>query len=383
MSADCAVEGFGEWRCPLSSVTAAVLELPFRLADKLFVQRSTILTGALLAFSGATLAGVGVWVSGGFDFLAPDPPSTGTVTTYHAGREVATSPVPSAPGMAGDIHGGAGEYTIRKTVPEVRLQFTVADARGRLVPDIAQSELRILDDHVLVPRLQQFDKMRNLPLRLGLVLDVSESMKKVMEQEKSVALSFLHDVLRPETDRAFVMAFGDGNQVLQDTTNQLGDLAGAVQRAKQPGNGTEFFDALYSACVDQWRQAEPDVHRVVLVISDGVDTGSLHGLGDVVAAAQRNEIQIYALNVHLKKRDYSGDTILQKIADDTGGRFFVANSTKEADQIFGQLEQELRTQYYVSFRPPAEKPGYHALQVEVNAPQKLMVHARRGYYAVN
>ena len=183
-----------------------------RIADNSIVQRSTILTGILLAFSSATLGGVGVWVSGGFDFLAANPVpadgSAGTVGTYRANKEFAVARVPLGGGGIGS-NSATPEYTIRKTVPEVRLQFTVADERGRLIPDLTQSDIRILDDHVPVPTIQQFEKISDLPLRLGLVLDVSDSMKKVILQEKAVALSFLHNVVRPGTDRAFVMSFGD------------------------------------------------------------------------------------------------------------------------------------------------------------------------------
>lgn len=363
----------------------ATLKTLRSIADKPVVQRSTIITGVLLAFSGATLGSVGFWVSGGFDFLSANPTtvegSTGTVSTYRAGNEVAFAMPPS--GGRGDIGLSASDYTIRKTVPEVRLQFTVADEHGRLVPDISQSDLRILDDHVPVTRLQQFEKLSDLPLRLGLVLDVSDSMKRVIEQEKGAAMAFLHSVLRPQTDRAFVMAFGDGIKIWQDNTGELSDLAGAVREAKQSGTGTDFYDALYAACNDQWRGPDPNVHRVLLVISDGGDTGSLHGLNDVISAAERNEVQIYALSVHTKKKSYSGDAVLQRVADETGGRLFVARKAAEAEMMFRQLEKELRTQYYVSFRPTHHAPGYHALQVDVKAPQKLLVHARRGYYAQN
>ncbi len=226
--------------------------------------------------------------------------------------------------------------------------------------------------------------MSDLPLRVGLLLDVSDSMKVAMEQEKSVALAFLHRVVRPGTDRAFVMAFGETIQIFQDPTSEVVDLIGAVKQAKGPGESTEFFDAVYAGCIDQWKAEERGpVHRVMIVISDGEDTGSRHVLNDVIAAAQRSEIQIYTLNLHLRKRNYTGDGVLQKLADETGGRFFIANTAREADTIFSQLEQELRTQYYVSFRPQGELPGYHALQVEVQAPKKMMVRARTGYYALN
>ena len=336
------------------------------------------------------LAGVGYWVSGGFDYLSrsaaydmPGPGYGGAGTgDYGPGKQIPplgpSSTAPASPGAVVD-----SAYTIRKTVPEVRLQFTVADEHGRLIPDITQSDIRILDDHVPVDHIKQFEKMSDLPLRIGLLLDVSDSMKRAMEQEKSVALAFLKRIVRPGTDRAFVMAFGDTVQIYQDPTDEVASLIGAVKQAKGPGDSTDFFDAVYSGCVSQWKAPESGpVHRVIIIISDGEDTGSRHALADVVAAAQRSEIQIYTLNVHLKKRNYPGDPTLQKLADETGGRFFVANNAREADDIFSELEQELRTQYYVSFRPQGEVSGYHALKVEVQNP-KLMVHARHGYYALN
>jgi VWFA-related protein len=354
------------------------------IADSGYVRRSTIITGVLLAFSAASLAGVGYWVSGGFDNVSAVGSAEGYAAApwdynrgHAAGLErVSASKVTPSPSL--------NEYTIRKTVPEVRLEFTVADERGRLVPDLAESDIRILDDQVPVPRVQRFEKASDLPLRIGLLLDVSDSMKRVMQQEKSVALGFLNKVVRPGMDRAFVMAFGDTVQVWQNPTSDLADLIGAVSTGSSGGDSTDLFDAIHSACVDQWKTTESGlVHRVLVIITDGEDNGSRHILDDVIAAAQRSEIQIYTINVHLKNRYYPGDPLLQRLADETGGRFFIAKSAREADAIFGALEQEMRTQYYVSFRPLRETPGYHALKIEVQPPKKLMVHARSGYYAVN
>jgi VWFA-related protein len=356
------------------------------MADSSFVQRSTLIAGVLLATSGGMLAGVGYWVSGGFDYLSA---ATYDVPVGFDHEKSARMPSElSGTGTTSNHAPGLGfndtAYTISRNVPEVRLQFTVADEHGRLIPDISVSDLRILDDHILVDHIKHFEKMSDLPLRVGLLLDVSDSMKRGMEREKSVALAFLERVLRPGSDRAFVMAFGDSVQIFQDPTSEVADLIGAVKQAKGPGDSTDFFDALYSGCADQWKAAEnTPVHRVMIVISDGEDTGSRHILNDVIAAAQRSEIQIYTVNLHLRKRTYPGDGVLQKLADETGGRFFIANNAREADAIFSELEQELRTQYYVSFRPQDELPGYHALQVEVQNPKKLMVHARHGYYAMN
>ncbi len=331
------------------------------------------------------LGGVQYRVLGGFNYLSTSSYDVyGPVNvSYSRRRDSAIGDISEAAPTA-SISSTYSDYTIRRTVPEVRLQFSVADERGRLVPDIVQSDIRILDDDVPVEHIQTFEKLSNLPLRVGLLLDVSDSMKRTMEQEKSVALAFLKEVVRPGTDRAFVTAFGETVRIWQDPTGDIADLVGAVNRARQPGDDTEFFDAVYSGCVGQWKSPESGpVHRVLVVISDGEDTGSSHGLSDVIAAAQSRETQIYTINVHLRKRTYPGDGVLQRLAEQTGGRFFVANNARETDAIFAELEQELRTQYYVSFRPQGELPGYHALNVEIESPRKLMVHARRGYYALN
>ena len=355
-----------------------------RKADNPTVQCWTFIAAFLLAVSGAVPSGARSGVSSAFD----DMSASKAYDIPGAGNYDGTAPMPatglsvSAPHRPGaPAHNG---YTIRRNVPEVQLQFTVADEHGRPVPDIAESDIRIFDDQVPVDHIAQFEKVSDLPLSIGLLLDVSDSMKPVLEQARSVALTFLKRVVRPGTDRAFVIAFGDSIQIFQNSTGQVADLLGAVERAKGPGEATDFYDAIYSGCTDHWTAIEiGPVRRVMVLISDGEDTGSLHGLNDVIAAAQRNEIQIYALNIRSRKRNYTSDGVLQLLADETGGRFFMANNTRDAEAFLGQLEAELRTQYYVSFHPPDEIPGYHALQIEVRAPRKLMVHARHGYYAVN
>ena len=274
-------------------------------------------------------------------------------------------------------------YTISRTVPEVRLQFTVADEHGRPVQDLSPDDVRILDDQLPVTKLQDFARDEDLPLRLGVVLDVSDSVKRTLAEEKTAALELFNRILRPQTDRAFVMAFGGNVQVWQDTTGDRASLMQAVDRVQQPGWGTLLFDALYSACVDHLVKGDDGVlvRRAIVVLSDGNDTHSLHTLQDVIAAAERSEIQIYALTTHRTGLRLPGDAILQRLADETGGSFFVAQSAKELQGAFDEIEQEMRSQYYVSFPPRRSTPGFHALRVEVQSRQKLQVHARQGYYA--
>ncbi len=345
--------------------------------------------GVVLAMSAATLAGIDEWASGGSDnsTAAPDLAISFAATGRYTNGSAPGLPLLSPASVAAmtDMNlSTAPRYTIRRTVPEVRLQFTVADERGRLVQDLSPDDIRILDDQSPVAKLRGFARDENLPLRLGIILDVSDSVKRALAEEKAAALEFLNRVLRPQTDRAFVMAFGGGVQTWQDDTNDRTRLIQAVNSAQQPGWGTVLFDALYSACVDHMAGDGDStlVHRAIVVLSDGNDTHSLRSLQDLISTAQRSEIQIYALTVHKKGLRLQGDAILQRMADETGGAFVVAKSAKELQGAFAEIEEQMRTQYYVSFPPQLSTPGFHSLRIEVRSPQKLQVHARHGYYAM-
>ncbi len=158
------------------------------------------------------------------------------------------SGIPATPAV---YPSSAPDYTIRSTVPEVRLQFTVADERGHPVQNLSVDDVRILDNQSPVDKVHDFALDEDLPLRLGIVLDASDSVKRVLPEEKAAAIKFLNQILRPQTDRAFVLAFGADVQVWQGSTNDRAALTDAVKRVHQPGWGTSLFDALYSACADQ------------------------------------------------------------------------------------------------------------------------------------
>jgi VWFA-related protein len=266
----------------------------------------------------------------------------------------------------------------------VRLQFTVADEQGRVIQDLSPDEVRIFDNQSPVVRFNDFERAQDLPLHIGLILDTSDSVKRVLPDEKAAAVNFLQQIMRPQTDIAFIMGFGGDIKLWQDSTANRQELINAIGRLKQPGWGTRLFDALYSACDGQLANNGDGklVHRAVVVLSDGDDTQSFRSLSNAIAAAQRSEIQIYALTIHPQGAVDRGDRILQRLADATGGRLYVAPSSRDLGAAFAQIEQDLRTQYYVSFPPQQSTPGYHALRIEVRPAQKLEIHARKGYYAM-
>jgi Ca-activated chloride channel homolog len=274
------------------------------------------------------------------------------------------------------------EFTIRRTIPEVRFQFSVADERGRLVTDLSPSDFRIFDNQSAVQGIRQFSRLDDLPLQLGLLLDVSDSVQKTTAREKLAAQFFVRQVLRPRTDRAFVMAFARDVKLWQPSIGDPTAVGQGVERIQQEGYATNLYDGLFSGCLGQFPQSDEPraAQRIIVLFSDGNDTGSLHSMTDVIALAQRYEIQIFALSIHDRRKPTTGDEVLQRLADATGGRFYVTASDKELLAIFTEMEQQMRTQYAVSFQPQQETPGFHPLRVELTSPQKMRVRARQGYY---
>ncbi len=346
-----------------------------------------LITGLSLAVCGLTLVGIGEWAAGRFETAAPNGGSAASLAASSYNRNpvlAVASPLPVLPDTGDHLPAGSPGYTFRRDVPEVRLQFTVVDEGGRAVANLSSNDVRVFDNQAPVPRFNQFERDDNLPLQIGLVLDTSDSVKRVLPEEKAAAVKFLNRIMRPQTDSAFVMAFGGEIKMWQAPTQDRQQLFDAIGRLMQPGWGTRFYDALYAACDGQLagKSDRAVIHRALVVLSDGDDTHSLRSLRDVIAIAQRSEIQIYGLTIRSSKVADRGDMVLQRLADATGGRVYVAQSSSDLDGAFTQIEQDLRTQYFVSFPPQQPTPGFHSLRVEVRAPQKLQIHARQGYYAV-
>ncbi len=376
------VHGTGE----LAGV-GVTLKMVWWVADKSIVQRSALIAGLSLALGGITLAGISEWSASHVDTAAADarPQPLIAASSYSGSRITAVpSPMPDVPESGDQLSANSAGFTLRHDVPEVRLQFTVADERGRLVNDLTSGEVRVFDNQSPVVHFSAFERDDDLPLQLGLLLDTSDSVKRILPQEKRAAVEFLDQVMRPQTDNAFVIAFGGEYKIWQRSTADRQQLIEAIAQVNEPGWGTRVFDALYAACSGQASSGDNDrtVHRAIVVLSDGDDTDSLHTLSDVIGAAQRSEIQIYPLTIHSRRVFTRGDRVLQLLADSTGGQLYVAPSAKDLTAVFAQIERDLRTQYYISFPPQQPTPGYHSLRVEVRNSKRLEVHARQGYYAL-
>ncbi len=194
----------------------------------------------------------------------------------------------------------AGTPTITKTVNEVNLIFTVTDKHGEYIPNLQQSDFALLDDHKAPARVTSFHQQINLPLRVGIVIDASTSIRPRFQFEQQSAIEFLLQILKARSDRAFVMGFDVTPTVTQDWTNNIDGLETGVNRLS-PGGGTALFDAVYTACRDKLldvsRGQEP-VRKAMVLISDGDDNQSRVYQDEAIKECQRAETIIYAISTN-------------------------------------------------------------------------------------
>lgn len=282
-------------------------------------------------------------------------------------------PVPAA----GDI--------IRKNVEEVRVVFSVLDRQGRFVDDITPNDVELKDDDRAIAELTGFSRTANLPLRLALVVDVSESMTREFGQEQQAAGDFLHKVVRPEYDQAFVLTFATQVDPRQPYIRAGEAHVEKLKMHAQSGGQTALFDAICSACLDELMtvQENSPVRRVIVLLSDGEDTQSRHGLPDAVEWAQRAGVAVYGVTVHKTRGESPGDRVLRELTSASGGRAFILKSYDQLPSVFTEIEGELRAQYVVTYRRSVAPPhsGFHALQVRLRNHPELKANCRRGYFA--
>ncbi|HZD50677.1 MAG TPA: VWA domain-containing protein [Silvibacterium sp.] len=275
------------------------------------------------------------------------------------------------------------QYTITRQVNEVDLVFAVTDKHGHFIQDLKQSDFALLDDRKAPERVYSFTQQTNLPLRVGVVIDTSTSIRTRFQFEQQASIEFLLQVLKPKTDRAFVMGFDVTPDYKQDWTNNL-DLLTTGINALRPGGGTALFDAVYSACRDKLltaRGQEP-VRKAVVLISDGDDNQSHAYLDDAIKECQRAETIVYAISTNTSPSRDRGDDVLLKIAQATGGRAFYPKRLEDMPVSFQSIQEELRSQYALVYKPAdfiangAFRPIYLFC-----LDRRYVVSVRQGYFA--
>jgi len=287
----------------------------------------------------------------------------------------------------------------------VDVLFTVLDRRNKLVPALEKTDFKIFDDK-LPQEIRYFSKQSDLPLRIGILLDTSNSIRDRIKFEQDASINFLFTVLRRNKDEAFAMTFDDEPQIIQPFTGDAGALRDQITKTRA-GGGTAIYDAIYEACVKELSHPprppgdQPDVvRRVMVLISDGEDNLSNHTRTEAIEMAQRTSVVIYTISTSIQwisltqnnepaksgDRKYhltDGDKILQELAEETGGRSFYPYHVDDLDQSFQDIGDELRNQYSIAYLPNnyVLDGRYHKIRIEVPEHKGYQVRARRGYFA--
>ncbi len=272
---------------------------------------------------------------------------------------------------------------IRVRVDLVNVLFTVVDKKNRLVLNLTKDDVRVLEDNK-PQSVRYFSRESDLPLRIAILIDTSNSIRDRLRFEQEAAIDFLSTTLRPSKDQAFVVGFDVEPQLLQDYTDDLEKLAKAI-RSLRAGGGTGLYDAIYFSAREKmlfFPPPEPYLRRVMIVVSDGEDNQSEHTREEALAMAQRGEVTVYTISTNRSGTRLRGDKVLRRLAEETGGQTFFPFAASDLAGDFRQISRELRSQYslaYVSSNTTHD--GAFRTITLLPREKDLRVRAKTGYFA--
>ena len=323
------------------------------------------------------------------------------------------------------------DSTFSTDVKVVNVLATVRNGKGEIVRDLAKDDFALEED-AHPETIRYFSRETDLPLTLGLLVDVSLSQRRVLGEERRASTAFLNQVLREDKDRAFLIQFERDVELIKDLTSSRKDLESGVNSLDAPelkrpgddsgsrsaggrrggggrgGGGTSLYDAVYLAS-DEVLKKQPG-RKAVIVLSDGVDRTSKTSLTGAIESAQRADTLVYSIFFADDQEQRAGSfgpvfggggmgrggrrggsrmpqesrpdgkKILERLSKETGGTFFEVSKKHPLEDIFKQIDEELRSQYSLGYTPEAGGSGYRKIHVTVK-PKGLLVQARDGYYA--
>jgi len=340
---------------------------------------------------GKTILTLLVLISAGLAQTSSDgPPSV------HHSEEVGTFPGAAQLGEAESFYSGSAALissvvpsvpvslpSIKKEVQEVNLTFTVIDRHGHFVRNLAPSDFTIQDNGEPPERITYFESQSELPLRLAIVIDSSDSVGYAFNDEKRSAAVFLKRILRRTSDLALIIGFNQEVRLAQDLASDNKLLSNAIR--KLPGGGsTAIYDAVSAASQQlvKVRDAEA-VRRAIILITDGEDNSSHIKLEQAEEVAKRNECAVYVMSINWETdRDLEKfDRAMKQLSEVTGGNFLRAHSEEGVTIAFSNIDKELRSQYLISYKPANVSPDGSFHRLVVSGPKKLRIHHRDGYFA--
>ena len=269
-------------------------------------------------------------------------------------------------------------------VTRVNLLFTVSDKKGRFVTDLAKEDFEVSESKK-AQKILEFTSETDLPLRIGILIDTSNSIRDRFRFQQEAATDFVNSVIRPGQDKAMVISFDSATELVSDLTDSTEQLAKGIRNLR-PGGGTSLYDAIYFACKEKLmdgEQSRDKSRRAIVVLSDGEDNDSRLSRAQALEMAHKADVVIYTISTNISRIPTDGDKILRYFAEETGGLAFFPFKSTDLAQSFENIANELRHQYNVFYRPePLNGDGlYHPVDIRVKNRKDLIVRARHGYYA--
>jgi Ca-activated chloride channel family protein len=275
---------------------------------------------------------------------------------------------------------------IEVSVVQVPLLVTVTDSKGQHITNLKKENFKVFEDG-RAQRIDSFSQEVDRPLSIALLIDTSSSAYTQLEFERAAATDFFAKVLKPRKDRASIIGFDNEVTMAADFTDDLGKLSEGLKKLQAIGS-TSVYDAVYIASQRKLAEEAGDRRRVIILISDGYDTASDKTLKAAAEMAQRHDVVIYAISIskvegsNMKGDERSeGDKAIKHLVTETGGKSYYPKKLTELGLEFQKIEQELRSQYLLSYSPSGNLNGaYRKLRIDMTD-RKFKAHTRAGYYA--
>jgi Ca-activated chloride channel family protein len=278
----------------------------------------------------------------------------------------------------------SGDNTrITLDVSRVNMLYTVTDKKGRFVTDLAKDDFEVFESKK-PQAIIEFAAESDLPLRLAVLIDTSNSIRDRFHFQQEAATAFIDGTVRPENDKAMVVSFDTAAELVADLTSNVAELERGISNLR-PGGGTALYDAIFFACRDKLMEDQPlyKFRRAMVILSDGEDNQSRYTRDQALEMAQKADVNVYTISTNITRIETDGDKVLRYFAAETGGQAFFPFKVSDLNQDFENIANELRHQYNIFYRPePLKTDGlYHPVEIRVKGHKELLVRARKGYYA--
>jgi Ca-activated chloride channel homolog len=268
-------------------------------------------------------------------------------------------------------------------VTRVNMLFTVMDKKGRFVTDLTKDDFELLENK-RAQAIQEFSAETDLPLRLGILIDTSNSVRDRFKFEQQAATEFIHSVMTASRDKAMLVSFDSSAEMVSDLVDQPNQIIRGIN-ALRPGGGTALYDAIFYSCRDKLALDQPKYkfRRAIVVVTDGDDNFSHYTRDQALEMAQKADVAIYAISTNVTRDETEGDKVLKYLTHETGGQPYFPFKVEDLEQSFENIANELRHQYIIYYRPdPLVTDGlFHPITLRVKGHKELIVRVRPGYYA--